>query len=48
LSLADKGGDLMSGAYVADVFDTDQLVSALQGRTPQMVATDVPYGEQTE
>jgi 23S rRNA (guanine2535-N1)-methyltransferase len=46
-SLAGTGGDLLSGAHVADVFDTDQLVSALHGRTPHMVITDVPYGEQT-
>jgi 23S rRNA (guanine2535-N1)-methyltransferase len=46
--LAGAGGDLPSHAETADVFDSGQLVSALGGRSPHIVITDVPYGEQTE
>jgi hypothetical protein len=46
--LADSGGDVPSVAQVADAFDPAQLGAVLGGRTPQLVITDVPYGEQTE
>ncbi|MEV0005608.1 rRNA methyltransferase [Micromonospora sp. NPDC050980] len=46
--LADDGGDVSSVAQVADAFDPTQLGAVLDGRTPRIVITDVPYGEQTE
>ncbi|MEV0154026.1 rRNA methyltransferase [Micromonospora sp. NPDC050686] len=46
--LADDGGDVASVARVADAFDPAQLGAVLDGRTPHLVITDVPYGEQTE
>jgi 23S rRNA (guanine2535-N1)-methyltransferase len=46
--LTRTGGDVPSVAGVADAFDSGQLVPVLGGRTPQMVITDVPYGEQTD
>jgi hypothetical protein len=46
--LASSGGDVPSAAHVADVFDTAQVAAALDGRTAQVVITDVPYGEQTD
>ncbi|MEO3824239.1 rRNA methyltransferase [Actinomadura sp. B10D3] len=33
--------------HQADVFDPEQLRQALDGRRPDVVITDVPYGEQT-
>jgi hypothetical protein len=45
--LAGHGGDVPAVAGVADAFDSGQLVPVLGGRTPQLVITDVPYGEQT-
>ncbi|WP_430788723.1 rRNA methyltransferase [Actinoplanes sp. G11-F43] len=41
------GGDLLSSANVADALDPVQLAVALGGNRPQVVLTDVPYGEQT-
>jgi hypothetical protein len=46
--LSDDGGDVASTVHLADAFDTAQLAAALDGRAPQMVITDVPYGEQTD
>lgn len=46
--LADDGGDVESIARVADAFKPAQLGAVLDGRTPHLVITDVPYGEQTE
>lgn len=42
------GGALSDrGVAQADVFDPAQLQGALDGRRPDVVITDVPYGEQT-
>ncbi|MER7007999.1 rRNA methyltransferase [Dactylosporangium sp. NPDC000555] len=46
--LTRDGGDVPSVAQVADAFDPAQLAAVLDGRTPHLVITDVPYGEQTE
>lgn len=32
---------------VADGFDPEQLLRALDGNRPELVVTDVPYGEKT-
>ncbi len=45
--LAEPGGALPSRVAQADVFSTDQLRRALAGQRPNLVLTDVPYGEQT-
>ncbi|WP_308796535.1 hypothetical protein [Agromyces silvae] len=45
--LARRGGALPYGVARADVFNPDQLRRALDGRRPNLVITDVPYGEQT-
>lgn len=45
--LAQRGGALPSGVARADVFDPDQLRHVLDGQRPNLVITDVPYGEQT-
>lgn len=45
--LAERGGALPHGAAQADVFDPGQLRRALGGQRPNLVITDVPYGEQT-
>ncbi|QYC45966.1 23S rRNA (guanine(2535)-N(1))-methyltransferase [Nonomuraea coxensis DSM 45129] len=42
------GGDVPHAVRQADVFDTDQLQRALGHRAPDIVITDVPYGEQTQ
>ncbi|MET8002752.1 rRNA methyltransferase [Nonomuraea glycinis] len=41
------GGDLPHAVRQADVFDPGRLQRALGGLTPDIVITDVPYGEQT-
>ncbi|MEO3805556.1 rRNA methyltransferase [Nonomuraea sp. B1E8] len=41
------GGDVPHAVRQADVFDPDQLRRALGHRAPDIVVTDVPYGEQT-
>lgn len=41
------GGDVPHGVCQADVFDRDQLQRALGHSAPDIVITDVPYGEQT-
>jgi len=45
--LAHCGGTLERGVASADVFDPSQLRRALDGRRPDVVLTDVPYGERT-
>lgn len=45
--LAADGGALPRRVAQADVFDPAQLRRALDGRRPDIVITDVPYGEQT-
>lgn len=45
--LAKRGGALPRGVAQADVFNSDQLRRALNGKRPNLVVTDVPYGEQT-
>lgn len=45
--LAERGGPLAHSVAQADVFDPDQLRRALAGHRPDMVITDVPYGERT-
>lgn len=45
--LTARGGPLPHTVARADAFDPDQLETALNGQRPQMVITDVPYGEQT-
>jgi len=42
-----EGGDLPHTLERADVFDPDQLRRALAGRRPDVVITDVPYGEKS-
>ncbi|HEX4812307.1 MAG TPA: rRNA methyltransferase [Nonomuraea sp.] len=41
------GGDVPYAVRQADVFDPDQLQRALGHQAPDIVITDVPYGEQT-
>lgn len=41
------GGDLPGNAAVADVFDPVTLRAVLPAYPPDLVLTDVPYGEQT-
>jgi tRNA G10 N-methylase Trm11 len=45
--LAAEGGPMPHAVGRADVFDPEQLRRALDGQRPQVVITDVPYGEQT-
>lgn len=45
--LAERGGALPHGVAQADVFNPAQLRRALEGQRPNLVITDVPYGEQT-
>jgi 23S rRNA G2445 N2-methylase RlmL len=45
--LATQGGDVPHAVDQADVFDPDQLRRTLDGHRPDLVVTDVPYGEQT-
>lgn len=45
--LAEAGGALPNGVAKADVFAPDQLRRALRVQRPNLVITDVPYGEQT-
>lgn len=45
--LAALGGPLPRAVAHADVFDPERLRRALDGRRPDVVITDVPYGEQT-
>lgn len=45
--IAGDGGDLPATAQVADALDSVQLAAALGDNRPQVVLTDVPYGEQT-
>ncbi|MBB5828977.1 hypothetical protein HDA31_005166 [Micromonospora carbonacea subsp. aurantiaca] len=42
------GGPLPYAVRQADVFDPTALASAVGGSEPDLVVTDVPYGEQTE
>lgn len=46
-ALSGDGGDLPNAVYQADVFDADRLRRLLAVRPPDVVITDVPYGEQT-
>ncbi|MDX6738316.1 rRNA methyltransferase [Actinocorallia sp. A-T 12471] len=43
-----RGGDLPHSVSRADVFDPDRLAAVVAERTPDIVITDVPYGEQTD
>lgn len=45
--LSQRGGALPYGVAQADVFNPGQLRHVLDGRRPNLVITDVPYGEQT-
>ncbi|MFI6920033.1 rRNA methyltransferase [Nonomuraea spiralis] len=45
--LAAAGGSLPSLVRRADVFDRDELAAVTAATTPDIVITDVPYGEQT-
>lgn len=45
--LAEDGGALPHGVAQADVFNSEQLRRALDGQRPNLVITDIPYGEQT-
>lgn len=45
--LAAQGGDVPSTVAKADVFDADELRLALGDVRPNVVITDVPYGEQS-
>ncbi|XVQ87056.1 rRNA methyltransferase [Microbispora siamensis] len=45
--LSTDGGDLPRAVYQADVFAADRLRQVLGGHRPDVVVTDVPYGEQT-
>ncbi|MFV2109778.1 rRNA methyltransferase [Micromonospora sp. LOL_015] len=42
------GGPVPHAVRQADVFDPVALASAVKGYAPDLVVTDVPYGEQTE
>lgn len=42
------GGPVPHAVRHADVFDPVALASAIEGIAPDLVVTDVPYGEQTE
>ncbi len=46
-ALEAAGGSLPHATAVADVFDPGRLHTALDGRRPDLVITDVPYGERT-
>ncbi|WP_067832232.1 rRNA methyltransferase [Actinomadura kijaniata] len=46
-SLAAQGGRLPTTAHRANVFDPTALRTTLGGTTPDIVITDIPYGEQT-
>jgi tRNA G10 N-methylase Trm11 len=46
-ALAEQGGTVSGGVARADALDPDQLRRALYGRRPNLVITDIPYGEQT-
>jgi 23S rRNA G2445 N2-methylase RlmL len=46
--LAAAGGDLPSRSGVADALSVDALREILQDTRPDLVLTDVPYGERTE
>ncbi len=46
-TLSADGGDVPNAVYQADVFDADRLRQLLHGHRPDVVITDVPYGEQT-
>lgn len=46
-TLSADGGDVPYAAHRADVFDAERLRDVLGGRRPDVVITDVPYGEQT-
>ncbi|MEU7985062.1 rRNA methyltransferase [Streptosporangium canum] len=45
--LAAGGGDVPHDVRRADVFDRGELLEAATGYAPDIVITDVPYGEQT-
>ena len=45
--LAGQGGALPHTVAQADVLDPEQLRRALSGHRPELVMTDVPYGDQT-
>lgn len=45
--LTEHGGSLPHATAQADVFDPDQLHRALGAHRPELVITDVPYGERT-
>lgn len=45
--LAERGDPLSYSVARADVFDPEELRRALGERRPDIVVTDVPYGEQT-
>lgn len=46
--LASEGGDLAYSIHRADVFEQRELESVVAPRVPDIVMSDVPYGEQTE
>ncbi|MDP9796852.1 hypothetical protein J2S43_005364 [Catenuloplanes nepalensis] len=46
--LAADGGPVLHAVRRADVFDPAALARAAEGLAPDLVVTDVPYGEQTE
>ncbi|MDS2172383.1 hypothetical protein Q7C18_06720 [Nesterenkonia sp. CL21] len=46
-SLTEQGGPLPHTTGQADVFDPDQLQLTLGSHRPELVITDVPYGERT-
>ncbi|MFF2044462.1 rRNA methyltransferase [Kitasatospora sp. NPDC058170] len=45
--LARDGGRLPAEVRRANAFDREDLAEAVEGRVPDIVITDVPYGEQT-
>ncbi|MDH6112124.1 SAM-dependent methyltransferase [Kitasatospora sp. MAP12-15] len=47
-TLTDDGGPLPAAVHRADAFDRGELAAAVAGAAPDIVVTDVPYGEQTE
>ncbi|GAA5003639.1 rRNA methyltransferase [Kitasatospora paranensis] len=47
-TLAEDGGPLPATARRANAFDRAELTAAVAGIAPDVVLTDVPYGEQTD
>lgn len=46
--LSPQGGDLQTSVAHADVFDVAALSSVLVRQVPDVVVTDIPYGEQVD